>query len=239
MRQRTLVFAVLVATLVAACVGCAGAPRAYVAEPEYDFGVVEDGAQVQHVFLIDNQGDSDLSILDVHASCGCTTTNISGTTVPPGDTIRLTATLTTEGYGGSRVSKTIFVKTDDPEHPVLTLRLGGTVVAATAYLVPAQDAAASLGLVIDLRALADYVAGHLIGAVSLAPADVSTWMTYLPQTAPILLYDKDGTTALPVVDALQRAGFLNVRVLLGGFDEWTRIYGQRLVVTFATVLIPL
>jgi 3-mercaptopyruvate sulfurtransferase SseA len=35
-----------------------------------------------------------------------------------------------------------------------------------------------------------------------------------------------------------RAGFLNVKVLLGGFDEWVRAYGERLVVTFATVFVP-
>jgi rhodanese-related sulfurtransferase len=226
-------------SLLLSCGVCSAKPSAVVQEPVFDFGVVLDGTVVEHIFLIDNDGDSDLAILDVQTSCGCTTANLSGSSVPPGDTIRLSASLATEGLAGSRVSRPITVRTNDPDRPEIILRLEGVVTAAQPYLVAAQDASAGLALVIDLRPLRDYELGHLVGAVSLAPDGAAEWMGHIPTSTPILLYDQSGEAAAAVAESLLRAGFLSVRVLLGGFDEWTRVYGNRLVVTFATVFIPL
>ena len=239
MRQRTLVFAVLVATLVAACVGCAGAPRAYVAEPEYDFGVAIEGDEVEHAFLIENQGDDPLQIIDVRAGCGCTATTLSTSTIAPGKSIRLGVTLSTSGYGGSRVSKDVHVTTNDPSSAEIILSLVGTVVNAQAYFVKGQEVARSLALVIDIRPFASYEQGHLLGAVNLQPAEIDSWLPHVPTDIPVIVYDATGDDAPYLADAMLRAGYLNVSVLLGGFAEWRREYGDRLVVTFATVFIPL
>jgi rhodanese-related sulfurtransferase len=236
---RRITALVLGLSLLLSCSACSAKPSAVVQEPVFDFGIALDGSVVEHIFLIDNKGDSNLEILDVQAGCGCTTTNISSMTVPPGDTVRLTASLNTAGYGGSRVSKPITVKTNDPEHPQIILTFEGTVSAAKPYFVAAQDASANLALVIDLRPLRVYEVGHLVGAVNLAPDGAAEWMGHIPTSTPILLYDQSGEAAASVAESLLRAGFLSVRVLLGGFDEWTRVYGNRLVVTFATVFVPL
>ncbi|MCX6094881.1 MAG: DUF1573 domain-containing protein [Candidatus Bipolaricaulota bacterium] len=239
MRRRALVFAMLAATLVAACVGCSGAPKVYVAEPEYDFGVAIEGDKVEHAFLIENQGDAPLVISDVRASCGCTATNLSTSTVDPGKSVRLGVTLSTEGYGGSRVSKAVHITTNDPENGEVVVSLVGTVVNAQAYFVKGEEVGRSLALVIDVRPLANYEQGHLVGAVNLQPGEIDSWLPHIPTGIPVILYDETGEEASYIADAMLRAGYLNVSVLLGGFSEWRRQYGDRLVVTFATVFISL
>ena len=222
---------------VVVCVGCNAKPIAYVAEPVFNFGVAFEGDVVEHAFLIKNQGDSPLEILDVRTSCGCTATKLSGTTVQPGATIRLSASFDSDGFGGQQTSKTVTVETNDPENRVIILRLEGTVASTDPRLVRAEDVPA-LTLIVDVRAAEAYSEGHLLGAVNLAAEVSSDWIPLIPSDLPILLYDQSGESALGVAEGMLRAGFLNVKVLLGGFDEWVRAYGERLVVTFATVFVP-
>lgn len=42
-----------------------GGPSAYMAETKYDFGEVNEGAQVSHEFIVENKGNADLSIAKV------------------------------------------------------------------------------------------------------------------------------------------------------------------------------
>jgi rhodanese-related sulfurtransferase len=56
-------------------------------------------------------------------------------------------------------------------------------------------------------------------------------MDELPRDLRIVLYDQDGSMSSQVAADLIRAGYSNVQVLMGGFDEWTREYGERLVTT--------
>lgn len=218
---------------------CQATPIADVPEAVYDFGVAVEGAVVEHTYLIHNKGDSELSILDVQVTCGCTAPSLSSTSVPPGDTIRLTVRFDTAGYGGSTVSRPIIVRTNAAENARFTLRIEGTVIASKPYFFEAKNVFPFLMLVVDLRPLSAYVEGHLLGAVNLDPLEVDTWVTKIPATIPVLLYDQAGEVAPAVAEQMLRGGFSSVRVLLGGLDEWTREYGTRLIVTFATVFIPL
>ncbi len=41
------------------------APAVEIAEPEYDFGEIDEGGQVVHTFKVKNSGDAELKILNV------------------------------------------------------------------------------------------------------------------------------------------------------------------------------
>jgi len=65
------------------------------------------------------------------------------------------------------------------------------------------------------------------------------WLEHLPKEFPIVLYDTNGKGAGSVAEAMLAAGFLDVQVLVGGFQEWTRVYGNRMVTTFDVVFLPI
>jgi len=44
-------------------------------ETEFNFGKIPQGKPVNHIFFVDNKGKDSLKIVNVQASCGCTTPN--------------------------------------------------------------------------------------------------------------------------------------------------------------------
>jgi len=215
---------------------CYASPRIFVEEEVYDFGVVVEGETVSHAFLIENQGDETLQILRVWASCGCTTTNLSDPELEPGDVRRITVEVSTEGYGGSKISKSVHVESNDPEQPDLVLRITGTVVPEKAYLIDAADLAGSLMLLVDVRDPVAYAEGHLLGAVNLPYADADLWLEMLPREERIVLYDQDGEVSALLAERMLRLGYVMPQVLTGGLDEWIRRYGERMIVTIPLVI---
>jgi hypothetical protein len=103
-------------------------PHIAAAEPDHDFGSVEQGAVVDHRFEVVNQGDQALEIKSVKSSCGCSATLESSKALAPGERGWVEASLDTIRLSGPQV-KAIRVKTNDPAQPELTLTLHGTVLA--------------------------------------------------------------------------------------------------------------
>ena len=119
------------ATLVAA-------PKIAVDKAVYDFGTVLEGVFVTHEFLLSNVGHEPLTITRVRVACGCTTTALSKTTLAPGESVELEASLDTSYYGG-KISKSIYVESNDPENTRLTLRLTGVVTQPEPYHITISD----------------------------------------------------------------------------------------------------
>lgn len=103
-----------------------GAPRIVFAEPVYDFGKVEQGEQVTHMFRFTNQGGQELRIESVKTSCGCTAAAISEDVIPPGKEGTISATFDTTHFSGEK-AKGITVYSNDPVQPVATLTLQGEI----------------------------------------------------------------------------------------------------------------
>ena len=49
-----------------------GAPSIEIAKDVYDFGTVNEGDVVEHIFVVKNTGKTDLVITDAQTTCGCT-----------------------------------------------------------------------------------------------------------------------------------------------------------------------
>lgn len=60
-------------------------------EAEYDFGKIPQGKPVTHIFEVSNNGKDSLHIVNVQASCGCTTPEWDHAKVPaPGEKMAIT-----------------------------------------------------------------------------------------------------------------------------------------------------
>lgn len=101
-------------------------PKAVVMKPKFSFDPVVEGTVVTHEYQMENKGQAVLNILKVKTSCGCTTAAYTKQ-IKPGDTGKITIKGNTAGYGDRVFHKTIFVRTNDPEHPDIRLSISGKV----------------------------------------------------------------------------------------------------------------
>ena len=103
------------------------APRVVIDAPVHDFGSVEQGATVEHVFRLRNAGQAALRVDHVKGTCACTVGVATGDAVPPGDEAWVTVTLDTARLAG-RTTKTVTVYTNDPAAPTVGVTLTGQVL---------------------------------------------------------------------------------------------------------------
>ena len=91
-------------------------PNLILSEEEWDFGVVKPNEKPTHIFTLKNEGDEELIIEKVWASCVCVETSISNTNIRPGKYAELKAIFDTTGYGG-KVKKDVYIRSNDPMEP--------------------------------------------------------------------------------------------------------------------------
>lgn len=134
MRNR---FMSLGAGVLVLCMGAgtaAGAPQAAagnkpsieIPRMRQDFGEVFERAKYEYSFVVRNRGKADLVIEDVKPACGCTVAQFDKV-IAPGSEGKIELVLDGERVHGE-FAKTAIVKTNDPEHPELTLTIAGTEI---------------------------------------------------------------------------------------------------------------
>lgn len=97
-------------------------PNIEFAVTNYDGGKVLEGEKVSYAYKFVNTGKDDLIIESVKASCGCTATAPKDKVIKGGQSSEIVATFDSRGRKGKQ-SKSITVKTNDPDQPSLILRL--------------------------------------------------------------------------------------------------------------------
>ncbi len=108
------------------------APKIEISPASYDFGQVDFGKIIDYTFKIKNSGQSPLEIKRIATSCGCKTAKASKTSLLPGEETDLLVTYDTAAMGsgphgmGSQ-ERIIYVKTNDPNTPQVS-------VSMTAYV---------------------------------------------------------------------------------------------------------
>ncbi len=95
-----------------------GNPVASCSSPVCDFGTRSNRNSTNHVFVIENKGQSPLIISHIRSGCGCTQATLSTNTILPGQSATLKATLNLHGYVGPKRA-TIYLHTNDPVTPIL------------------------------------------------------------------------------------------------------------------------
>jgi len=90
-------------------------------EMQFDFGKVQKGALLEHLFKFKNSGNVNLIISSVHPSCGCTGATLGDKKeFAPDEAGEIRITFNTQGREGIN-SKTITITSNDTKEPIKTL----------------------------------------------------------------------------------------------------------------------
>jgi hypothetical protein len=73
-------------------------------EAGHDFGPVPRGAKLRHPFVLENRLAEPITILDIRASCGCTTGKAGASAVAPGQTAVVEAEMDTRNFVGPKAT---------------------------------------------------------------------------------------------------------------------------------------
>jgi len=92
----------------------------------HDYGHLKRGKVLYHTFIVTNEGGFPLSIFDVEAPKGITIVDAPMQTIMPGEKTIIRVKLNTRGRIGVQ-HQSIFVKSNDPENPLVILGLHGSV----------------------------------------------------------------------------------------------------------------
>lgn len=77
------------------------------AATEHDFGTIDQGTNVEHLFKFKNTGNAPLVVVDAKSSCGCTVPTWSRESIPPGGEGEMLVKF--NGSGQNQVSKTVTI----------------------------------------------------------------------------------------------------------------------------------
>lgn len=106
-------------------------PRLVLPESSFDFGSVPQGQRVVHEFVLQNKGDTDLTISRLSPSCGCTATTVSSPLVKPGASEKVRVEFDTSGFSGKK-TKSVQIRSNSTDGSEVTVRLTGMVVQGVA-----------------------------------------------------------------------------------------------------------
>ncbi len=104
------------------------APVFKVESNTFDLGKIKGSTQNNVEFKFVNAGKSDLLIRNIRATCGCTAIQqgTQGVGIKPGESGSIKATFSSGGYNG-KVTKAIYVYTNDPKNSEVVLMLSADV----------------------------------------------------------------------------------------------------------------
>src|SRR5258708_2798997 len=87
-----------------AAVRAAGWADGLFSEYSQELGLVARGAKVRHAFVLTNRLAEPITILNLRASCGCTSGRASASTVAPGQSAVVEAEMDTRNFVGKKVT---------------------------------------------------------------------------------------------------------------------------------------
>lgn len=95
--------------------------------PDFDFGKIFKGENVEHIYTFKNSGKGVLEISKVKTSCGCTAAVLSDKTIQPGNKGEIKAVFNSGSYGG-KIRKNLTVFSNDAKKPQFQLTLTGEII---------------------------------------------------------------------------------------------------------------
>jgi hypothetical protein len=116
----------------------ANAPVIKLVSNTYDLGKIKGSTQNEVEFKFTNEGKTDLVIRYIRATCGCTAVQQGnqGVGIKPGESSSIKAVFNSGAYTG-KVTKAIYVYTNDPKNSELVLMLNADVEQPAAPPAPA------------------------------------------------------------------------------------------------------
>jgi hypothetical protein len=108
-------------------------------QESFDFGVVDEGEVVTHVFKFKNTGTEPLTITNAKASCGCTVPNWSKEPVAPGANGEIKVEFNSKGKPGNQSKRVTVTGNTNPTDTFIEIK--GMVKGKEAPAATAKDAA--------------------------------------------------------------------------------------------------
>ena len=90
-------------------------------ESTFDFGDVNEGESVSHVYTFTNTGNEPLVISNAKGSCGCTVPKWPKTPIPPGETGEIQVEFNSKGKSGKQTKRVTITANTDPATTFLTI----------------------------------------------------------------------------------------------------------------------
>jgi len=125
-RHLALACFTLVITCLAASRRAEAGPRIKFDEPTYDFDKMYQEESLTHEYTLRNVGDATLKIEKVLSTCGCAAALPAEREIPPDGKGSIKVTFRS-GRMRDKVTKHIYVESNDPVEPRVTLTLKGTI----------------------------------------------------------------------------------------------------------------
>lgn len=90
---------------------------------EHDFGTMDEGDKVEHIFNFTNTGDNPLVLSNCKGSCGCTVPTCPKEPIPPGGTGEIKVVFNSKGKKNAQTKRvTITANTEPKEQTILTIK---------------------------------------------------------------------------------------------------------------------
>ena len=96
------------------------------AETSFDFGNLDEGKKVEHVFVFKNVGENPLVLQDARASCGCTIPEYTKDTIAPGQEGKLNVIYDSNNKEG-KIDKSVTI-TANTEPKTTDLKISAFVI---------------------------------------------------------------------------------------------------------------
>lgn len=128
-----LLLLVVLGGVLAAC--SSGTPQIAVEMQELDLGDVPNGTIASRDLAVRNSGDSMLVVETISTSCGCTTATLEPMQLAPGENGTLHIEYDAGAHGPELTGplvRQIFINSNDPEQPEVTVELAVNVTAPVA-----------------------------------------------------------------------------------------------------------
>jgi len=103
-------------------------PRIHFENLTQNCGKVLAGETATTRFVFTNKGDEALVIKGIDADCGCTKTLAGASEVPPNGSSQIVAAFDTSGLKPGAKQKHVYIRSNDPNQPEVTLTLKADVI---------------------------------------------------------------------------------------------------------------
>jgi Protein of unknown function (DUF1573) len=91
-------------------------------EMSYDWGTIDEGKKMEHVFKFKNTGTNDMIISDAHGSCGCTVPEWPKEPIKPGKTSQIKVIFDSKGKPGDQNKSVTVTANTEPSSMVLMIK---------------------------------------------------------------------------------------------------------------------
>lgn len=99
-----------------------GQPKLKMIESEYDFGTINQGEKVTHVFKFVNEGSAPLVISKINTPCGCTSPSWSKEPIAPGKEGTITVSFNSAGKVGNQIKSLSVIYNGEMSPTMFTIK---------------------------------------------------------------------------------------------------------------------